>query len=83
MALLVEQAPDRLADLAAAIETDPEDIEARLLQLGGNPPGLGAAGADRAKLGHALDSMLIRPELAFVPTPPSKDELAELIERAW
>lgn len=83
MALLVDQAPDRLVDLAAAIETDPEDIEARLLQLGGDPPGLGALGADRSQLDRALDSMLIRPELAFSPTPPSKDELAELIERAW
>ncbi len=83
MALLVDRAPDRLVDLAVAIETDPEDIEARLLQLGGDPPGLGAAGADRGKLDQALDSMLVRPELAFAPTPPSRDELAELIERAW
>ncbi len=83
LALLVAQAPDRLGDLAAAIATDPEDIEARVLQLGGDPPGLGAAGADRAKLDQALDSMLVRPELAFTPTPPSRDELAELIERAW
>jgi alcohol dehydrogenase class IV len=83
MALLVAQAPDRLADLAAALETDPEDIEARLLQLGGDPPGLAAAGADRDQLDRALDSMLVRPELAFVPAPPSREELAELIERAW
>lgn len=83
MALLVEQGADRIEDLAAAIETDPEDVEDRLLQLGGDPPGLEAVGADRAELGRALDSMLIRPELAFAPTPPSRDELAELIERAW
>jgi alcohol dehydrogenase class IV len=83
MALLVARAPDRLADLAAAIETDPEDIEARLLQLGGNPAGLGSVGADRSKLDHALDSMIVRPELAFTPTPPSREELAELIDRAW
>jgi alcohol dehydrogenase class IV len=84
LALLVAQAPDRLADLAAAIETDPEDIEARVLQLGGNPPGLGATGADRSKLDQALDSMLLRPELAFVPGPPlAKGDLAELVEAAW
>ena len=47
LALLVARAPDRLADLAAAIETDPEDIEARVLQLGGDPAGLEAIGADR------------------------------------
>lgn len=84
LALLVAQAPDRLGDLAAAIETDPEDIEARVLQLGGNPPGLGSTGADRSKLDQALDSMLLRPELAFVPGPPlTKGDLAELVEAAW
>lgn len=84
LALLVVRAPDRLADLAAAIETDPEDIEARALQLGGDPAGLGAIGADRAKLDQALDSMIVRPELAFVPGPPlTKGDLAELVESAW
>ena len=84
LALLVGRAPDRLVDLAAAIETDPEDIEARTLQLGGNPPGLGAIGVDRARLDDALDSMLLRPELAFVPGPPlTRPDLAELLDRAW
>lgn len=84
LALLVARAPDRLADLAAAIETDPEDIEARILQLGGDPAGLAAIGADRSKLDAALDSMLLRPELAFVPGPPlTKGDLTELIETAW
>jgi maleylacetate reductase len=84
LALLVARAPDRFADLAAAIETDPEDVEARALQLGGNPAGLGAIGAERSKLDQALDSMIVRPELAFVPGPPlSKGDLAELVESAW
>ncbi|MGC1166535.1 MAG: iron-containing alcohol dehydrogenase [Solirubrobacterales bacterium] len=84
LALLVVRAPDRLVDLAAAIETDPEDIEARALQLGGDPAGLGAIGADRAKLEQALDSMIVRPELAFVPGAPlTKGDLAELVESAW
>lgn len=82
-ALLVGRAPDRLADLAAAISTDPEDIEARILELGGNPAGLAAAGADRARLDEALDAILVRPELAFTPNPPDRRELAELIEAAW
>jgi alcohol dehydrogenase class IV len=83
LALLVDRVPDRLADLALALETDPEDIEARVLQLGGEPPGLAALGAERPCLDRALDSMLARPELAFTPGPPSREELADLIERAW
>jgi maleylacetate reductase len=83
MALMVSQAPERLAGLAAALETDPEDIEARILDLGGHPAGLGAIGADRAKLDQALDTMIDRSELAFAPIPPSREELAELIESAW
>jgi alcohol dehydrogenase class IV len=84
MALLVRRAPDRFADLAAAIATDPEDIEARILELGGNPPGLGTVGADRAKLDQALKAMLQRPELTFTPGPPlTKADLAELVEAAW
>jgi alcohol dehydrogenase class IV len=84
LTLLVARAPDRLADLADAIATDPEDVEARVLQLGGDPPGLGANGADRDKLDQALDSMLVRPELAFVPGRPlTKGDLADLVERAW
>jgi alcohol dehydrogenase class IV len=84
LAFLVPRVPDRLADLATAIETDPEDIEARVLQLGGDPAGLGAIGADSASLDDALDSMLQRPELAFVPGPSlTKGDLAELLDAAW
>ncbi|HEU4393417.1 MAG TPA: iron-containing alcohol dehydrogenase [Solirubrobacterales bacterium] len=84
LALLGARAPDRLADLAAAIETDPEDVEARVLELGGDPPGLGALGAERSQLDRALDAMLLRPELAFVPGPPlAKGDLTELVDRAW
>jgi alcohol dehydrogenase class IV len=84
LAFLAPRAPDRLADLAAAIETDPEDLEPRVLQLGGNPAGLESIGADRTKLDAAIDSMLLRPELAFVPGPSlTKGDLAELLDTAW
>jgi alcohol dehydrogenase class IV len=83
MAFMVPRTPDNLASLAEAIGTDPEDIEARILELGGNPAGLGELGADRSKLEQALDSMMVRPELAFTPEPPTRDELEELIESAW
>jgi alcohol dehydrogenase class IV len=84
LALLVARAPGQLAGLAAALETDSADVEARVRQLGGDPAGLGAIGADRAKLDEALESMVVRPELAFVPGPPLvKADLAELVEAAW
>jgi alcohol dehydrogenase class IV len=83
MAFMAPRAPDHLAPLAEALGTDPAGIEARILELGGNPVGLGALGADRSKLDQALESMLIRPELAFTPQPPSRDDLAALIESAW
>jgi alcohol dehydrogenase class IV len=84
LAFLAPRAPGRFADLATAIETDPEDLEPRVLQLGGDPAGLEAIGADRTKLDAALDSMLLRPELAFVPGPNlTKGDLAELLDAAW
>lgn len=83
MAFMVPRAPDLLAPLAEALGTDPAEIEARILELGGNPAGLGEIGADRSKLNEAIESMLLRPELAFTPEPPTREDLEELIERAW
>lgn len=83
-AFLVARAPEAMAGAASAIGTDPGGVEARLLELGGNPPGLGAAGADRGKLDAAIEAILRRPELAFVPGPPvTRAEVGELIEAAW
>ena len=83
MAFMEPRAPEAIAALADAIGSEPDGIEARILDLGGDPPGLGEAGADHAKLDEALDAMLQRPELAFNPQPPTRPELAELIDRAW
>jgi alcohol dehydrogenase class IV len=83
MAFMVPRAPDGLEPLAAAIETSPDNVEARLLELGGNPPSLGDQGADRSKLPQALESMLMRPELAFTPEPPTRADLEQLVERSW
>ncbi|MET0559192.1 MAG: iron-containing alcohol dehydrogenase [Solirubrobacterales bacterium] len=83
VALLASRAPDRLAVLAEALATDLADVDARIRELGGDPAGLGAAGADRSRLDDALEAILIRPELAFTPDPPDRAELAELIESAW
>lgn len=83
MAFMAPRAPDGLEPLARSIGTSPDQIESRILELGGDPPGLGDLGADRAQLDRALESMLLRPELAFTPEPPSREELLQLIEGAW
>ncbi len=83
MAFMSPRAPDNLQPLATAIEADPNNIESRLLELGGDPPGLGQIGADSTKLPQALDSMLLRPELAFTPEPPTRADLEALVEAAW
>lgn len=83
MAFMVPRAPEQIEALAESLATDPSGLEARILELGGNPAGLGELGTDRSKLDQALDSMLVRPELAFTPEPPTRDDLEQLIESAW
>jgi alcohol dehydrogenase class IV len=83
MSFMATRAPDGLVPLAEALETTPDRIEERLLQLGGNPPGLSELGADQAKLPQAIESMLLRPELAFTPEPPTRSDLEKLIQAAW
>ena len=83
LAFMVPRVPDNLAPLATAIGTDPAGLEDRVLELGGHPAGLGELGGDRDKLDDALDAILARSELAFTPDPPIRNDLQQLIERAW
>ena len=71
---------DRLAE---ALGTAPERLGERIRELGGDPPGLGALGADRGRLEAAIEAMLGRRELAEVPEPPGRERLRELVEEAW
>jgi maleylacetate reductase len=82
-AFLAARAPAPFGRLASALDADPDGLESRIRELGGDPPGLGQLGADRAQLDEAIEAMLRRPELSHVPGPPSRQELAELVERAW
>lgn len=83
MAFMATRAPQRIGALAEALSCRPEAIETRILELGGGPAGLGALGCERDRLDDALDAMLARRELAFTPGAPGREQLAELIERAW
>jgi alcohol dehydrogenase class IV len=75
LAFLAAQAPETFAPLAQALDADLGGLEGRVLELGGDPPGLGALGAERTKLDDALEAMLARPELGHVPTPPRGSSL--------
>jgi alcohol dehydrogenase class IV len=83
MAFMAPRAPAAIEALAGAIGTEPDRIEERILELGGDPPGLGSVGGDRELIGQAVEAMLERPELDFTPGAPSAEELRALIGRAW
>lgn len=83
MAFMVPRSPDKLQLLAEALGAMTHEIEARILNLGGNPPTLGEQGGDRSKLPQAIEAMLQRPELSFAPEPPTRSDLEQLIEAAW
>ncbi|HEU4906276.1 MAG TPA: iron-containing alcohol dehydrogenase [Solirubrobacterales bacterium] len=83
LAFIQPRGADNLAPLAEALDAEPDEIEARTRELGGNPKGLGDLGADQSRLDQALESMLLRPELAFTPEPPTREDLAQLVESAW
>lgn len=83
LAFMQPRVPDGLAPLAEVLGAEPAEIEARARELAGDPPGLGELGGDRSQLDRALESMLLRPELAFTPEPPTPDDLAQLVDAAW
>jgi alcohol dehydrogenase class IV len=82
VAFLAERAPGVYGRLAAALGTDQAGLLGRIEELG-RPPRLSEVGGDGSKLDEAIEAMLQRPELQWVPRPPSKEELSELVTKAW
>jgi alcohol dehydrogenase class IV len=82
MGFMRERAPEQIAALAQALGTDPARLPARIAELG-RPRGLGELGADRDRLGAALDAVQERPDLALTPRPPDRGELRAIVEAAW
>jgi alcohol dehydrogenase class IV len=82
MGFMRERAPEQIAALAEALGTGAAALPERITNLG-RPRGLGAAGADRSHLEEALDAIEKRPELAFTPGTPDREQLQALIEAAW
>ena len=83
MAAMRGRAGSEIEDLARALGTEAATIEERILELGGDPSGLGELGADRSQLDTALDLIEARPELRFTPDPPQREEIAAIVESAW
>lgn len=73
--------PAAIEALATALGADPASLEARLTELGGGARHLGELGGDRSRLDAALDAVHAR--ISAMRDPPTRDELAELVEAAW
>lgn len=82
VAFLAEQAPEPYQRLADALGTDRARLPGRIEQLG-RPPRLSEVGGEESRRDQALEAMLQRPELQRVPRPPTREELSELVARAW
>jgi len=82
VALLAERAPEPYEALAAALGTERGGLQGRIEELG-QPRPLGEQGGDETKLGEAIDAMLERPELRRVPGEVSRDDLEQLVRKAW
>jgi alcohol dehydrogenase class IV len=82
VAFLAARAPEPYERLASALNTDRAGFAARIEGLG-EPPRLSAVGGEASKLDEAIEAMLERPELQWVPQPPSSEELAKLVANAW
>lgn len=79
---LAERAPEAYEWLAVSLGTDLDHLSRRVEELG-RPRPLGELGGDASRIDEAIEGMLRRPELGHVPGPPSREELAELVQRAW
>ncbi len=80
---LVPRAGKQMTALARALGTKRGALAERVEELSGGRRTLSAVGADRSKLELALDTILDRAELQMTPDPPDRDELRDLIDRAW
>jgi len=84
MAELARRAPERGAELAEALGTEPGAIGDRIVELTGRRLSLGELGADRAQIDEVLETATGRAEL-FTMTPGELDRehLVTLLEAAW
>ena len=78
------RAPEQLAALAEALETEPVDIRERIEGLGGGRRGLGELGAERARLGEVVEAAMARQDLfKMTPGEVSAADLERVLDAAW
>jgi len=83
VALLADRAPEPYERLAGALGTERGVLQGRVEELG-RPRPLGELDGDASRLDEAIEAMLKRSELARVPGAPlARDDLAELVRKAW
>jgi alcohol dehydrogenase class IV len=82
VAFLAERVSEPYERLAVALGTNRTGLGERIEELG-RPLRLSEVGGDATKLDEALEAMLQRPELERVPRSPSREDLAELVGKAW
>jgi alcohol dehydrogenase class IV len=82
LAYLAERVSEPYERLASALGTERNGLAERVAQLG-RPKRLGNLGGDEARLDEAIAAMLQRPELTSVPGPPTREDLARLVQQAW
>jgi alcohol dehydrogenase class IV len=82
LAYLAERVPEPYERLAAALGINRGGIADRVTELG-RPPRLSEVGGDESRLDEAIEAMLKRPELQYVPGPPTAEDLMRLVQQAW
>jgi alcohol dehydrogenase class IV len=83
LAAMLDRAPEAMAALAGALATDPEELPARVSELGGGERRLSALLDDRGRLEAVADAAGQRAELAMTPRPPDRAELLSILNAAW
>jgi len=78
------RAPERIAELAAALGCEPAAIRARIEALGGGRRGLGELGAAPECREPLIATAFARPELEHMtPGEVGREDIARLVEAAW
>ena len=84
MEAMRERAPERIAELAGALDCEPEALRERIRELAGGRRRLRDLGASRSCLESAVETALARPDLAkMTPGQVSREDIEAIIDAAW